>query len=75
MPGESEITQFDVIVFVHEHVMTLDISVNDAMPMQVGDDSDHLHCNLLPFCLAKVDLSFMDQVKQSALLDQLHSDT
>ena len=72
MPSKSEVTQFYCVILIYEHVVRLDVPVDDAVPVQVGYDRDHLQCYLLPVLVGKIDPLLVDEVEESAFLDQLH---
>jgi len=70
--GQSEITQPNIEIFIHEHVVRFDVPVHYAVLVEVCDDADHLLHDGLSAILGEVGLLFVDYVEESALLDQLH---
>lgn len=74
MFGQTEITQLDIIIFIHEHVVRFDISMHYSMTVQKCNNSHHLRSQMSAFGIAEVDPSLVDQIVESTLLDKFHRD-
>ena len=72
MASQSEIAKFNSKVLVDEHVVRFDVSVHNAMAVQIGDDSDNLECDSASVRVREAGLAFMNQIEEGALLDQFH---
>lgn len=73
-PGQSEIAQLDRVVFIDQKVVGLDVSVHDAVLVQVVDRAQDLQDHVPSILATQLCLLLVQQVIERTLPDELGDD-